>query len=51
MFKSSLIDFKKRAVERHHETSEDTDREIIEAEQMAVHLNDESQNDLLDKIL
>ena len=51
MFKSSLIDFKRRAAERHHETSEDNDREIIEAEQMAVHLNDESQNDLLDNIL
>ena len=51
MFKSSLIDFKRRAAERHQETSEDTDREIIEAEQMAVHLNDESQNDLLDNIL
>ena len=51
MFKGSLIDFKRRAAERHHKTSEDTDREIIEAEQMAVHLNDESQNDLLDNIL
>ena len=51
VFKSSLIDFKRRAAERHHKTSEDTDREIIEAEQMAVHLNDESQNDLLDNIL
>ena len=51
VFKSSLIDFKRRAAERHHKTSEDTDREIIEAEEMAVHLNDESQNDLLDNIL
>ena len=33
------------------DATEENDRDIIEAEQMAVHLNEESHNELLDNIL
>ena len=51
VFQNSLINFKRKTTEKGMDATEENDGDIIEAEQMVVHLNEESHNELLDNIL
>ena len=51
VFQSSLIDFKREPKEDSSSIIEETDADIMEAEQMAIHLNEETPNILLDNVL
>ena len=51
VFQSSLIDFKREPKEDSSNIIEETDADIMEAEQMAIHLNEETPNILLDNLL